>query len=164
MARSPSPMERPKRALTKRVRVDGSKPSSQGASGKPATESADSVDVGMLLGTTFPRTLTAVLTCLWLGNVSIIAPCISPDHPHLSHLKTSWLEEHNITPYTPPYRRCRHPSHQRRRKEDTRCPSLLSTFSTLYWVWFRFWRLSAKSNRYLLWLCTPKLLLAIGPF
>lgn len=58
MARSPSPMERPKKALTKRVRVDGSKPSTQGASGKPATESADSVDVGMLLGMTFPRILT----------------------------------------------------------------------------------------------------------
>lgn len=53
MARSPSPMERPKRALAKRVRVDVPKtttPQPTAPGGKPASEPADSVDVGLMLG------------------------------------------------------------------------------------------------------------------
>jgi hypothetical protein len=89
MARSPSPMERPKRALTKRVRVDGPKPSAQAASGKPAAESAESVDVGLLLGMTCLRILECMNRSL-TRLISIATARIPPCHPHLFDIKTSW--------------------------------------------------------------------------
>lgn len=49
-ARSPSPMERPKRALAKRVRVDAPKAPAPPSNGKPVPEPADTVDVGLMLG------------------------------------------------------------------------------------------------------------------
>lgn len=49
--RSPSPSsERPKKALAKRVRVEAQKGPASPTGGKPATESADSMDVGLMLG------------------------------------------------------------------------------------------------------------------
>lgn len=110
MTRSPSPMERPKKPLTKRVRVDGPKPSSQVISGKPAAESTDSVDVGMLLGMAYSRICKRINMSL-TRRISITTPCIPPNDPHLSYFKTSWPEEHHLTPYTPPHSGCCRPSH-----------------------------------------------------
>lgn len=50
MGRSPSPTERPKKALTKRVRVEAQKGAAPSPGGKPAPEPADSMDVGLMLG------------------------------------------------------------------------------------------------------------------
>ncbi|KAF8321690.1 hypothetical protein DL93DRAFT_2124148 [Clavulina sp. PMI_390] len=79
MARSPSPVDRPKKAPPKRLRVDAGKPPAPSPGAKPASESSDTVDVGLLLASLPPASHLAILTSLMTkhpGLRNLILPLI----------------------------------------------------------------------------------------